>query len=145
MQKKGGVALDLVCMRYIQAQCNSYALCSKLFGCSVMAESINIGHEALVFCHEQLVSEIAGDPQQMAGVLFQHGFISKTTKDKVNELNETKEYKARLLVDDIESKIKSFPLLFEQFLAILKETEARYTDLIKALEEKYKRITQYGM
>ena len=106
---------------------------------------INIGHEALVCCHEQLVSEIAGDPRQMAGVLFQYRFISKATKDKVNELNETKEYKARLLVDDIESKIKSFPLLFEQFLAILKKTEARYTDLIKALEEKYKRITQYGM
>lgn len=79
-----------------------------------MTEFIPNGYEALVRCHEKLVSEIGQDPRQMAGVLFQHKFISKDTKDKVNQLNETNDYKARLLVDDIESKVNSYSEFYQK-------------------------------
>ncbi len=101
-----------------------------------MAE-LNIGYEALVSCHEKLVSEIAQDPKQMAVTLFQHRFIFEDTKAKINELDRTKRDKAILLVDDIESKVKWLPEFYEKFLQILSENELLYCDLVKSLQEKY--------
>ncbi len=108
--------------------------------------AVNIGHKVLVCCHELLVSEIAGDPQKMAGMLFQHRFISEDTKDKINELDRTKTHKARMLTDDIERKVKFYPEFYENFIAILRETDLqyRYTDLVKVLEEEYRKLSQQG-
>ncbi len=100
-------------------------------------DKLSIGYETLVSCRVTVVSEIAGDPGAMASSLFQHRFISEETKDKVSELNETKKKKARLLVDDIESKVKSFPGRYEEFLTILSNT-VRFADLVKMLGDKYK-------
>ena len=74
-----------------------------------MAHGVNLGYETLVSCHDKLVSEIASDPKQMAGLLFQDRFISEDTKDKINQLDKTKRDMARILVDDIEAKVKSYP------------------------------------
>ncbi len=105
-----------------------------------MAESLSIEYETLVGCRETVVSEIAGDPRQMASALFQHRFISEDTKDKVDELNETKKQKARLLVGEIENKVKSYPKFYEKLLSILREVDSRYIDLVKKLQEKYTKI-----
>ena len=104
-----------------------------------MAE-LNIGYEALVSCHEKLVSEIAQDPKQMAVTLFQHRFIFEDTKAIINELDRTKRDKAILLVDDIESKVKSYPEFYETFLFILGENKLLYCDLLKSLQEEYEII-----
>ncbi len=101
---------------------------------------MNIGYEALVNCHEKLVSEIAQDPEQMAVSLFQHRFIFEDTRDKINQLDRTKRYKAILLVADIESRVKSHPEFYEKFLLILGENELLYCDLVKSLQEEYERI-----
>ncbi len=104
-----------------------------------MAE-LNIGYEALVSCHEKLVSEIAQDPKQMAITLFQHRFIFECTKAKINELDRTRRDMAILLVDDIESRVKSHPEFYEKFLLILGENELLYCDLVKSFQEEYERI-----
>ena len=104
-----------------------------------MAE-LNIGYEALVSCHDKLVSEIAKDPKQMAVSLFQHRFIFEDTKAKINELDRIKRDKAILLVDDIESKVKCYPEFYEKFLLILGENELLYCDLVKSLQEEYEKI-----
>ena len=104
-----------------------------------MAE-LNIGYEALVSCHEKLVSEIAQDPEQMAVTLFQHRFIFEDTRDKINQLDRTKRYKAILLVGDIESKVKSYPEFYEKCLLILGENKLLYCDLLKSLQEEYEKI-----
>ncbi len=106
-----------------------------------MAE-LNIGYEALVSCHEKLVSEIAQDPEQMAITLFQHRFIFEGTKAKINELDRTRRYKAILLVDDIENKVKCYPEFYEKFLFILGENNYKllYCDLLKLLQEEYEKI-----
>ncbi len=104
-----------------------------------MAE-LNIGYEALVSCHDKLVSEIAQDPKQMAVTLFQHRFIFEDTKAKINELDRIKRDKAILLVDDVENKVKSFPEFYEKFLLILGENELLYCDLLKSLQEEYEKI-----
>ena len=101
-----------------------------------MAE-LNKGYEALVSCHEKLVSEIAQDPEQMAVSLFQHRFIFEDTRDKINQLDRTKRYKAILLVADIESRVKSYPEFYETFMRILGENKLLYCDLVKSLQEEY--------
>ncbi len=108
---------------------------------------LNIGYEALVSCHEKLVSEIAQDPKQMAVSLFQHRFIFEDTKAKINELDRTRRDKAILLVDDIESKVKCYPEFYEKFLLILGKNELLYCDLVKSLREEYEKIeaeSKYG-
>ena len=104
-----------------------------------MAE-FNIGYEALVSCHKKLISEISQDPKQMAITLFQHRFIFEGTKDKINELDRTRRDMAILLVDDIESRVKSHPEFYKKFLLILGENELLYCDLVKSLQEEYERI-----
>ena len=103
-----------------------------------MAE-LNKGYEALVSCHEMLVSEIAQDPKQMAVSLFQHRFILEDTKAKINELDRTRKDKAILLVDDIENKVKSHPEFYETFLLILGENELLYCDLVESLLQQYEK------
>ena len=105
-----------------------------------MAYEVNIGYEVLVSCHDKLVSEIASDPKQMAGLLFQHRFISEDTKDKVNQLDRTKKDMARILVDDLQAKVKSYPEYYEKFLMILTENSPLYEDLLSVLQEVYKAL-----
>ena len=111
-----------------------------------MAYEVNIGYEVLVNCHEKLVSEIALDPKQLAGLLFQHRFISKDTKEKVNQLNITKSDMARMLVDDLQAKVKSYPEYYETLLMILSQTKSRlFDDLLNTLQEEYKGIVDYSI
>ena len=88
-----------------------------------------------------MISEIAGDPKQMAGALFQHHFIPKDTLERVNELNETSRDKASRLVRDIETEVNRNPTSYQQILTIFMETNSvRYTDLVTVLQEKYEKI-----
>ena len=105
-----------------------------------MAYEMNIGYEVLVSCHDKLVSEIALDPKQMAGLLFQYRFISVDTKDMVNQLNITRRDMARILVDDLQAKVKSYPEYFEIFLTILTENLLLYNDLLRTLQDEYKGV-----
>ncbi len=103
-----------------------------------MADPVNIECYTFKHCQELIVSEIAQDVREMADVLFQHGLISEDTYDKVNELNDTKKNKARLLVRDIERQVKSYPTIYEQILTIFSE---KYADLVTALQDEHKKIT----
>ena len=98
------------------------------------------GYEVLVSCNEKLVSEIAQDPHKMAGLLFQNHFISGDTNKKINELNQSKNDKARMLVMELQDKVKCFPEKYDKFIDILKEDPEWSEDLLFALQDCYQRI-----
>ena len=109
---------------------------------AMASHSENIAHTTLVNCHVELVREIAQDPHTMANHLYQHGVIAQAICDEVYQLPETKNNKARKLVDALESKVENYPEHFQKFLAILRKRDLRshYADLLKSLNDKYSEL-----
>ena len=106
---------------------------------------IAIGYEVLVSCNEKLVSEIAQDPKRMAGILFQENFISSETNEKINQLDQTKTEKARMLVRELQAKVKSFPGRYDKFIEVIGENLEWSRDLLQALQTCYtKKIQEQG-
>ena len=100
------------------------------------------GYTVLVNCNEILVSEIAPDPHRMAGQLFQHHLISANTNEKINQLNQSNSHKARILVMELQSKVKSFPDLYIKFIDILKEDPEWSGDLLSTIQDCHKKIQE---
>ncbi|XP_064398875.1 uncharacterized protein LOC135345381 isoform X4 [Halichondria panicea] len=100
----------------------------------------NIGNVVLVSCNEQLVTHFASDPRGYAGVLFQNHLISEETNQEI-QLDKTNTAKARMLVLELQAKVKSFPGTYDKFITILRERNERHDDdLISALTDKYKEL-----
>ncbi len=101
----------------------------------------NIGYDVLVSCNEQLVTHFASDPGGNAGVMFQNHLISEGTNQKINQLDKTNTDKARMLVVELQARVKSFPGTYDEFITILRERNERHDDLLlSVLTDKYKEL-----
>ena len=101
----------------------------------------NIGYNVLVSCNQQLVADFASDPGGNAGVMFQNRLISDETNQKIIQLHKTNTDKARMLVIELQAKVKSFPGTYDEFIAILRERNERHDDLLlSVLTDKYKEL-----
>ncbi len=101
----------------------------------------NISYDILVSCNEQLVADFASDPGALAGVMFQNHLISYETNQKIIQLDKTNTDKARMLVIELQAKVKSFPGTYDKFITILRERNERHDDLLlSVLTDKYKEL-----
>ncbi len=101
----------------------------------------NIGYNVLVSCNEQLVADFASDPEGNAGVMFQNHLISVQTNQKINQLDKINTDKARMLVVELQAKVKSFPGTYDEFIKVLRERNERHDDLLfSVLTDKYKEL-----
>ena len=101
----------------------------------------NIGYDVSVSCNEQLVAGLASDPGGYAGVLFQNQLISKETNQKIVQLDKTNTDKARMIVVELQERIKSFQGTYDEFITILRERNERHDDeLLSVLTDKYKEL-----
>ncbi len=102
----------------------------------------NVGYDVLVSCNEQLAADFASDPGGYAGVLFQNHLISEETNQEI-QLDKTNTAKARILVLELQAKVKSFPGIYDKFIAILRERNERHDDfLLSVLTDKYEAVDQ---
>ncbi len=101
----------------------------------------NVGYNVLVSCNEQLVTHFAFDLKRNAGVLFQNHLISDEMNQKMNQLIATNTDKARMIVLELQAKVKSFPGTYDKFITMLRERNERYDDLLlSVLTDKYKEL-----
>lgn len=92
---------------------------------------VNIGYEVFVSCHEKVIAETAKNPEKLAGVLFQNGFISDEIREEIQLPSHGNISKATELVAQIESKIKHYPGRYENILQMFRENG--FVDLVVLL------------
>ena len=88
---------------------------------SVQDGSSEHAHEAMIRCHDKLVTAISTDIISVSGTLLAKGFISEEMQSKMLLYTLTSEEKATDLVGAIRKKIKLVPNQFEELMKIFSE------------------------
>ena len=88
---------------------------------SVQDGSSEHAHEAMIRCHDKLVTAISTDIISVSGTLLAKGFISEEMQSKMLLYTLTSEEKATDLVGAIRKKIKLVPNRFEELMKIFSE------------------------
>lgn len=138
----------LVCtdndVRYVS---NSLHITTCITITRVLHSSIDYGspdfkfaHDTMVACGDKIVEGLSREPKELALSLHAKGIIADDTFQETNELNETKREKARRLYTAALEVVKTYPHRFADFVAVFQKNQLLYFDLLKALEETYKRI-----
>ena len=100
----------------------------------------------MVACGDKIVEGLSREPKELAQSLHTKGIIADDTLQETNELlNETKREKARRLYTAVLDVVKTYPRRFEDFVAVLRTNQLLHIDLLKELEETYKRIGEQSL
>ena len=99
----------------------------------------------MVACGDKIVEGLSREPKELALSLHTKGIIADDTLQETNELNETKRGKARRLYTAVLDVVKTYPRRFEDFVAVLQTNQLLHIDLLKELEETYKRIGEQSL
>ena len=94
----------------------------------------------MVACGNKIVEGLSRDPKELALSLHMKGIVGDDTLQKTNELNEIIRDKARRLYTAALEVVKIYPSRFEDFVAVFLNNYLLHNDLLKQLEETYKRI-----
>ena len=94
----------------------------------------------MVACGDKIVEGLSRDPKELALSLHTKGIVGDDTLHKTNELNEIVRDKARRLYTAALEVVKIYPRRFKDFVAVFLNNCLLHNDLLKQLEETYKRI-----
>ena len=81
----------------------------------------NKAYAAMLACNEKLVSAVATDYLNVAGILLQHGFISEQISAKMLLPSSTPHQKATILVTAIRERFTIAPQQFPQLMKLFSE------------------------
>ena len=102
-------------------------------------------YETMVACGDKIVEGLSREPKELALSLHSKGIIADDMFQETNELNETKREKARRLYTAVLDVVKTYPRRFEDFVAVFQTNQLLHIDLLKELEETYKRIGEQSL
>ena len=97
-------------------------------------------YDVMVACGDKIVEGLSRDPKELALSLHTKGIIGDDVLQKTNELNEIDRDKARRLYTTALEVVKTYPHRFEDFVSVLQKNRLLHNDLLKQLEQTYKKI-----
>ena len=104
-----------------------------------MAEFLSVEYRALVKNTHKMISEISGDPLNVASRLIEKDLVASGSLGSMNSLAKEKALKASELVEQVNNKVSTFPEKFEVFIEILNELPW-LRDLAKLLQDERVKI-----
>ena len=93
-------------------------------------------YKAILTCHDKLVTALATDHLNIAGLLLAKEFISDEVFDRMLLPYSTPNEKAAILVTAVREKIKLAPQQFQELMELFSEhSSAKY--IVKSLQSAY--------